>query len=95
MVGHAKLVNMASITVSTYEAKVQLSRLLAACERGDDVVITRGAKPVARLVPIDPLPPREFGFLNLNLTEADMEELMAPLDDEELALWYDGPVFPE
>jgi len=85
---------MANLTVSTYEAKTQLSKLIAACERGDDVVITRGSKPVARLVPIEELPPREFGFLHLNLTEAEMEELMAPLDDEQLALWYDGPVFP-
>jgi len=39
---------MSLITVTTYEAKVQLSKLLAACERGDTVTITRGQTvPVA------------------------------------------------
>jgi prevent-host-death family protein len=34
-----------------HEAKTHLSRLLEAVERGEDVVITRAGKPVARLVP--------------------------------------------
>jgi prevent-host-death family protein len=37
-------------TVSVYDAKTHLSRLLAAVERGEDVVITRNGRPVARLV---------------------------------------------
>ena len=38
-----KVVNMG-------EAKTQLPRRIAAIERGEDVVITRAGKPVARLV---------------------------------------------
>lgn len=37
-------------TVSVYAAKTHPSRLLDAVERGDDVVITRNGRAVARLV---------------------------------------------
>ena len=78
---------MSTITVTTYEAKVQLSKLLAACERGEDVTITRGATPVARLVPILQPPPREFGFLPLDLSTASQAESVAPLDEVVLPDW--------
>lgn len=38
------------------EAKAQLSELLARVERGEDVVIARHGKPVARLMPAKPAP---------------------------------------
>ena len=37
-------------TVSLYEAKTQLSHLVDRVARGDDIVITRHGRPVARLV---------------------------------------------
>ncbi len=50
--------------VSIHEAKTQLSRLIAAVERGEEVVIARRDKPVARLVPIaTERPKRKLGFL--------------------------------
>lgn len=39
-------------TVNVHEAKTHLSRLLARVARGDEVIIARGGKPVARLVPV-------------------------------------------
>lgn len=39
--------------VSISEAKTQLSKLVARAERGDEVTIRRGRRPVAKLVPID------------------------------------------
>ncbi len=39
-----------SIQVNVHEAKTQLSRLLARVEEGEEVVIARDGKPVARLV---------------------------------------------
>jgi prevent-host-death family protein len=39
-------------TVSAYEAKTHLPRLLRAAERGETVVITRHGKPVAQLGPV-------------------------------------------
>jgi prevent-host-death family protein len=38
------------ITVGTFEAKTHLSALLDKVEAGEEVVITRHGKPVARLV---------------------------------------------
>lgn len=50
--------------VTIHEAKTQLSRLIAAVERGEEVVIARRDKPVARLVPaIHERPRRKLGFL--------------------------------
>ena len=36
------------VTVNVHEAKTHLSRLLAEAEAGEDVVITRDGKPVAK-----------------------------------------------
>jgi prevent-host-death family protein len=40
-------------TVSAYEAKTHLPRLIREVERGETVIITRHGKPVARLVPVE------------------------------------------
>jgi len=39
-------------TVNVHEAKTHLSRLLAKVARGDEVIIAKGGKPIARLVPV-------------------------------------------
>ncbi|MGL4323148.1 MAG: type II toxin-antitoxin system Phd/YefM family antitoxin [Beijerinckiaceae bacterium] len=38
------------ITVGAFEAKTKLSELLDRVERGEEIIITRHGKPVARLV---------------------------------------------
>lgn len=40
-------------SVGSFEAKTNFSALLERAERGEQIVITRRGKPVARLVPID------------------------------------------
>ena len=50
--------------VTIHEAKTHLSRLIAAVERGEEVVIARRDKPVVRLVIEKPVrPKRTLGFL--------------------------------
>ena len=39
-------------TITTLEAKTHLSRYLAAVESGEQIIIARGRKPVAQLVPL-------------------------------------------
>ena len=39
-------------SIGLFEAKTHLSELIARAERGEEVVITRHNKPVAKLVPI-------------------------------------------
>lgn len=44
--------------VNVYEAKTQLSKLLQQVEGGDEIIIARRGKPVARLVPVQRAPVR-------------------------------------
>lgn len=41
-------------SIGLFEAKTHLSELIARAERGEEVVITRHNKPVAKLVPMGP-----------------------------------------
>jgi prevent-host-death family protein len=54
--------------VNVHRAKTELSRLLEAAERGEDVVIARAGTPVARLVPVtqkERMPGRLAGKIRL------------------------------
>jgi len=44
-------------SVGAYEAKTHLSALLDRVARGESLTITRNGKPVARLVPAEPVQP--------------------------------------
>ncbi len=70
-------------TVNVQDAKTRLSDLLARAERGEEIVIARAGAPIVRLVPVGPLPPRQFGGLPLTVPE----DFDAPLDDSELSAW--------
>ncbi|MBX3130419.1 MAG: type II toxin-antitoxin system Phd/YefM family antitoxin [Polyangiaceae bacterium] len=48
--------------VNVHEAKTHLSRLLARVEAGEEIVIAKGDRPVARLVPYILRPRRRFGL---------------------------------
>jgi prevent-host-death family protein len=48
--------------VNVHEAKTHFSRLLERVSRGEEVVIGKAGRPVARLVPVEPpAAPREPG----------------------------------
>lgn len=50
-------------SVNVHEAKTHLSRLLAEVEKGEEIVISRNGKPVARLLRFEPpAKKRELGF---------------------------------
>ena len=69
--------------VNVYAAKTQLSRLLERVEHGEEVVITRHGKPVAKLVPIAKRQaPRKLGALRGRIRIA--KDLDAPLPDDVL-----------
>lgn len=51
-------------TVNIHDAKTHLSRLVERVEAGEEIVIARGGRPVARLVPLrHRTKPRELGSL--------------------------------
>ncbi len=47
--------------VGIHEAKTHLSRLLRRVAAGEEVVIARAGRPIARLVPVRETRPRELG----------------------------------
>jgi prevent-host-death family protein len=50
-------------TVNVHEAKTHLSALLAKVEHGEEVVIAKAGRPIARLVPVVEEPAeRELGW---------------------------------
>ena len=49
-------------TVNVHAAKTNLSRLLVEAAAGEDIVIAKAGKPVARLVPFVNRPRRRAGF---------------------------------
>lgn len=55
---------MTSEVVNVHAAKTHLSRLLERAEAGEEIVIGRAGKPIAKLVPYRPdRPKRVFGAL--------------------------------
>ncbi len=75
----------ATRTVTIHEAKTHLSRLIAAVEAGEEIVIARGKTPAVKLVPITVKPKRVPGLWKgmIDIGPAFFE----PMSEEDLALW--------
>lgn len=75
--------------VTIHAAKTNLPRLVARAEAGEEILIARGNKPVAKLVPIPAKPKRVFGSLRGRFTIGP--EFFEPLPPEELEAWQQAP----
>ena len=75
--------------VTTHEAKTHLSELLSNVESGEEIVVCRGATPVARLVPMTKksLPARPKVGTVTSEPVSYANDCFAPLTAEELAAW--------
>lgn len=70
--------------VNTHEAKTHLSRLLEEVAAGEEVVLAKAGKPIAKLVPIlAAQSPRKPGALKGFVSDRFFE----PLPETELAAW--------
>jgi len=70
-------------TVNVHEAKTHLSRLLEEVSAGEEIIIARAGKPVAKLGPIrEAKPTREFGRLKGKISIPD--DFDAPLPNQVL-----------
>jgi prevent-host-death family protein len=70
--------------VNIHEAKTHLSRLLADVAAGEEIVIARAGKPIARIVPVAvQRPERLLGIDKWRVIIGD--DFDAPLPDEMLA----------
>lgn len=70
--------------VNIHQAKTQLSKLVVRAGHGEEIVIARAGKPIARLVPLEERRERKPGLIKGRLTKAFFE----PLPPEELEAWY-------
>jgi prevent-host-death family protein len=69
-------------TVNVHDAKTHLSKLLARVEKGQEIVLSRAGRPVARLVPILPRRPLKPGLMKGRIKIA--ADFDAPLPDDVL-----------
>ncbi|MBV9268606.1 MAG: type II toxin-antitoxin system Phd/YefM family antitoxin [Acidobacteriaceae bacterium] len=77
---------MKTSVVTIHQAKTHLSRLIKRASSGEDVIIARGLKPVARLVPIgETKGKRTPGSLKGKLVVA--QEFFDALPQAELSAW--------
>ena len=69
--------------VNLNEAKTHLSKLIERVQAGEEIIIAKSGKPVARLMPLAPLSPRRPGLLVGKVEDSFFE----PLPEEELKVW--------
>jgi antitoxin (DNA-binding transcriptional repressor) of toxin-antitoxin stability system len=76
-------------TVTTHEAKTHLSRLIAEAEAGEEVVICRGRRQVARLAPLHRTRKATRPKVGTVTSQPIRTEpgVFEPLSDEELKEW--------
>jgi prevent-host-death family protein len=95
-----------TIQVNVHEAKTRLSELLQAVERGEEVIIARAGKPVARIAVIkpeseaEPKARRELGWMKGkwgmdNLTREEWLELDRQLDAEIQQMFDESEIEPK
>ena len=73
---------------SMSQAKNNLSRILTLLELGEEIIISRHGKPIARVIPYaTPSTKREFGVLKdkIKIDDSFFDEL----PEEELSCWND------
>jgi prevent-host-death family protein len=79
---------------TVHQAKTHFSRLLKEAEAGKEVIVMRGSKPVAKIVPLTE-PAAEVGFRRFGGFEGKIswtEGAFDPLTDEEMIEYgFDNP----
>jgi prevent-host-death family protein len=78
--------------VTIHNAKTNLSKLLKQVETGEEIIIARGNKEIARLSAINPVQPKNLGY-GAWKGLFEMPDVLAPMTEEELAEW-ERPIEP-
>jgi len=76
-------------TIATHEAKTHLSKYLDRVQHGETIIITRGRRPMAKLVPFDAPSPRRIPKVGEMLDEPmDIPaSAFAPMEAGDLSEW--------
>jgi prevent-host-death family protein len=77
-----------SNSINLADAKAHFSALVERAAAGEEIVIAKGGKPKARLVPLPDPPKRSFGIAK-HWPEIPEEILIAPMSENELR-WVEG-----
>ena len=87
------------------ETDLKLAELVRRVEEGEEIVIARGDVPVVVLqrcatsepdgAEIEKRRRSAYGALAGKLSADWDKALFEPMSEEELSLWYDGPIFPD
>lgn len=83
-----------TITINIAEAKAKLSALIEGAERGEEVVLARAGKPVARIVVYAAKPQRRPGILKEMGWVGEPTPYEAFEPDPADAAWIDEPIAP-
>lgn len=83
-----------TITVNIAEAKARLSALIEAAERGEEVILARAGKPVARLSAFAAKPQRRPGILKELGWVGEPVPYEAFEPDPDHVAWIDEPIAP-
>lgn len=75
------------IIIDVEAAGARFPALIEEAEAGEEIVISRGGEPIARLVPIPRPAPQEADAPPVRLDVPD--ELPTPLTDDELKEWLE------
>jgi prevent-host-death family protein len=74
---------MTKYTVNVAEAKARLSALIDRAAAGEEIILSRAGRPVARLVPLAERPPRQPGVRRNWQIPDDL--FLEPAEEAELA----------
>ena len=75
--------------IGAFDAKNRLGQLLDAAERGEETVITRHGRPVARLIPAMPTFDRKTAQAALDRIRARARTVASPPGLDEIRAWRD------
>jgi prevent-host-death family protein len=72
--------------ITIHAAKTNLSKLIDAALKGEEVIIARGDTPVVRLVPVEAKKAFKFGVIP-ELVGTQAPDFLEPMTEEELREW--------
>ena len=69
--------------INIHQAKAHLSAILQRVQQGEEFILTKAGKPIARLAAVEPPSKRQSGLLKGAVPDSFFE----PLPEEELRAW--------
>ena len=68
-------------------AQAKLENLIEAAQAGEDVILTDGGEPVAKIVALEKTKKSHFKIGILEGKLGEVPDFLEPMSEEELALW--------